>query len=94
MLLSFENFGFKRKVENFPFWKTFHYENIAKVFRFGELSGNFKTTNCTIFFIGHTEITEITESFLTKTTKTLFDVCSSFGTFVSSAMPLSLKASF
>ena len=50
MLLSFENFGFKRKVENFPFWKTFHYENIAKVFRFGKLSGNFKTTNCTIFF--------------------------------------------
>jgi hypothetical protein len=50
MLLSFENFGFKRKVESFPFWKTFHYENIAKVFRFGELSGNFKTTNCTIFF--------------------------------------------
>ena len=51
MLLSFENFGFKRKVENFPFWETFHYENIAKVFRFGELSGNFKTTNCTIFLI-------------------------------------------
>jgi len=50
MLLSFENFGFKRKVESFPFWKTFHYENIAKVFRFGKLSGNFKTTNCTIFF--------------------------------------------
>jgi len=45
MLLSFENFGFKRKVESFPFWKTFHYENIAKVFRFGKLSGNFKTTN-------------------------------------------------
>ena len=54
MLLSFENFGFKRKVENFPFWKTFHYENIAKVFRFGELSGNFKTTNCTILLIAKT----------------------------------------
>ena len=50
MLLSFENFGFKRKVESFPFWETFHYENIAKVSRFGKLSGNFKTTNCTIFF--------------------------------------------
>ena len=50
MLLSFENFGFKRKVESFPFWKTFCYENIAKVSRFGELSGNFKTTNCTNFF--------------------------------------------
>ena len=45
MLLSFENFGFKRKVENFPFWKTFHYKNIAKVSRFGKLSKIFKTTN-------------------------------------------------
>ena len=54
MLLSFENFGFKRKVESFPFWKTFCFENIAKVFRFGELSGNFKTTNCTIFLISKT----------------------------------------
>ena len=47
MLLSFENFGFKRKVESFPFWKTFCFENVAKVFRFGELSRNFKTTNFT-----------------------------------------------
>ena len=54
MLLSFENFGFKRKVESFPFWKTFCYENIAKVFRFGKLSGNYKTTNCTIFLISKT----------------------------------------
>ena len=45
MLSSFENFGFKENVENFPFWKTFCFENVVKVFRFGELSRNFKTTN-------------------------------------------------
>ena len=49
MLSSFENFGFKENVENFPFWKTFCFENVAKVFRFGELYRNFKTTNCTNF---------------------------------------------
>jgi len=37
LLLSFENFHFKRKVENFPFWKTFHPENIAKVSQNGKL---------------------------------------------------------
>ena len=35
---TFENFDFKRKVENFPFWKTFHYKNIAKVSQNEKLS--------------------------------------------------------
>jgi len=37
MLYSFENFVLKEKVENFPFWKTFHPENFIKVSRFGKL---------------------------------------------------------
>lgn len=59
MLSSFKNFGFKENVENFPFWKTFCFENIAKVFRFGKLSRNFKTTNCTNYH----------ESLIAKTSK-------------------------
>ena len=47
MLSSFENFGFKEKVESLPFWKTFCFENVVKVSRFGKLSRNFKTTNYT-----------------------------------------------
>ena len=76
MLLSFENFGFKRKVESFPFWKTFCFENIAKVFRFGKLSGNFQTTNCTIFFnCGNSEKCEITRKIFNKNHKnTLYEI--------------------
>ena len=79
MLLSFENFGFKRKVESFPFWKTFHYENIAKVFRFGKLSRNFKTTNCTnyheSFNCENCEKCEITRKNFNKNHKnTLYEI--------------------